>query len=76
MAGSARTQSVRQRLGIAAGQNASQTRPGSSGDPHFHAQNGSSSVRGPAFSSSTVELGPEPGPIFHFAAAHTYQNLG
>ena len=44
-------------------------------NPHFHAQNGSSSVRSPAFSRSTVELGPEPVPIFHFAATHTYQNL-
>ena len=52
-AGSARTQSVRQRPGLAAGQSASQTRHGSSGDPHFHAQNGSSSFRSPAFSSST-----------------------
>ena len=50
--------------GLAAGQSASQTRPGSSGDPHFHVQNGSSSVRSPAFSRSTVELGPEPGPFF------------
>ena len=31
----------------------SQTRPGSSGDWHFHAQNGSSSFRSPAFSRST-----------------------
>ena len=68
----------------------SQTRPGSSGDWHFHAQNGSSSFRSPAFSSSKRlklvpepriftldrELVPEPLPIFHFAAAHTYQNLG
>ena len=37
---------------LAAGQSASQTRPGSSGDLHFHAQNGSSSFRSPAFSSS------------------------
>ena len=60
-AGSARTQSVRQRPGLAAGQSASQTRPGSSGDPHFHAQNGSSSVRSPAFSrSKRLELVPEP----------------
>ena len=35
-----------------AGQSASQTRPGSSGDSHFHAQNGLSSFRSPAFSSS------------------------
>ena len=55
-----------------------------------HAQNGSSSFRSPAFSSSKrlklvsepniftldQELVPEPLPIFHFAAAHTYQNLG
>ena len=47
-------------------------------------------VPSPAFSSSKRlklvpepriftldrELVPEPGPIFHFAAAHTYQNLG
>ena len=89
-AGSSRTQSVRQRRWLAAGQSASQTRPGSSGDSHFHAQNGSSSFRSPAFSSAKRlklvpepriftlhrELVPEPGPIFHFAAAHTYQNLG
>ena len=89
-AGSARTQRVRQRRELAAGQSASQARPGSSGDSHFHAQNGSSSFRSPAFSSSKRlklvpepriftldrELVPEPGPIFHFAAAHTYQNLG
>ena len=89
-AGSARMQSVRQRRGLAAGQSASQTRPGSSRDSHFHAQNGSSSFRSPAFSSSKRlnlvpepciftldwELVLEPGPIFHFAAAHTYQNLG
>ena len=76
--------------GLAAGQSASQTRPGNSGDSHFHAENGSSSVRSPAFSRSKRlnlvpepriftldrELVPEPGPIFHFAAAHTYQNLG
>ena len=90
MAGLARTQSVRQRHGLEAGQSASRTRPGSSGDSHFHAQNGSSSFRSPAFSSSKWlklvpepriftldrELIPEPGPIFHFAAAHTYQYLG
>ena len=52
---------VRQRPGLAAGQSASQTRPGSSGDPHSHAQNGSSSVRSPAFScSKRLKLGPEP----------------
>ena len=82
-AGSARTQSVWQRRGLAAGQSASQTRPGSSGDwhfhaqtgqarsgaPHFHAHNGSSLFRSPAFSRST-------GPISHFAAAHSYKNLG
>ena len=43
----------------------SQTRPGSSGDWHFHAQNGSSSFRSPAFSSSKrLKLVPEPLPIF------------
>ena len=61
-----------------------------SGAPHFHAQNGSSSFRSHAFSRSKRlklvpephiftldrELVPEPLPIFHFAAAHTYQNLG
>ena len=60
-AGSARTQSVRQRRGLAAGQSASQTRPGSSGDSHFHAQNGSSSFLSPVFSSSKrLNLVPEP----------------
>ena len=63
---------------------------GRSGDTHFHAQNGSSSFRSYAFSRSKRlklvpephiftldrELVPEPLPIFHFAAAHTYQNLG
>ena len=63
---------------------------GRSGDSHFHAQNGSSSFRSPAFSSSKRlklvaephiftldrEPVPEPLPIFHFAAVHTYQNLG
>ena len=63
---------------------------GRSGDSHFYAQNGSSSFRSPAFSCSKRlklvpeshiftldrELVPEPLPIFHFAAAHTYQNLG
>ena len=61
---------------------------GRSGAPHFYAQNGSSSFRSPAFSSSKRlklvpephvftldrELVPEPLPIFHFAAAQTYQN--
>ena len=69
-AGSARMQSVRQRHGLA----------GCSGDSHFHAQNGSSSFRSPAFSRSKRlklvlepciftldrELIPEPLPIFHF----------
>ena len=63
---------------------------GRCGVPHFHAQNGSSSFRSPAFSSSKWlklvpehhiftfdrDLVPEPLPIFPFAAAHTYQNLG
>ena len=79
---------VRQRRGLALP--ARQMRPGSSGDSHFHAQNGSSSFRSPAFSSSKRlklvpepriftldrELVPEPGPIFHFAAAHTYKIRG
>ena len=43
---------IRQRRGLAASQSSSQTRPGSSGDSHFHAKNGSSSFRSPAFSSS------------------------
>ena len=61
-----------------------------SGDTHFHAQNGSSSFQSPAFSSSKRlklvpephiftldrESVPEPLPIFPFAMAHTYQNLG
>ena len=61
-----------------------------SGAPHFHAQNSSSSFRSPAFSSSKRlkldpephiltfdrELVPEPLPIFHFAAAHTYKKFG
>ena len=42
-------------------ESASQTRPGSSGVSHFHAQNGSSSFRSPAFSSSKrLKLVPEP----------------
>ena len=61
---------VRQRPGLAAGQSASQTRPNSSGDPHFHAQNGSSSFRSPTFSRSTVELVPEPRPIFFTLPRH------
>ena len=56
----------------------------------FTLKNGSSSFRSPAYSSSKRlklvpepriftldrELVPEPWPISHFAAAHTYQNLG
>ena len=63
---------------------------GSSGDSHFHAQNGSSSFRSPAFSSSKRlklvpepriftldrELVAEPGPMFHFAAAHYLPKFG
>ena len=63
---------------------------GRSGAPHFHAQNGSSSFRSPPFLSSKRlklvpetpiftldrELVPQPLPFFHFAVAHTYQNLG
>ena len=59
-AGSARTQSIRQHRGLAA----SQTRPGSSGDSHFHAQNGSSSFRSPAFSRSTRSSFRSPCPFF------------
>ena len=76
----------RQRRGLAAGQSASQTRPGSSGDSHFDAQNGSGSLWSPAFSSSKRlklvpepriftldrELVPEPWPIFHFCGRGTY----
>ena len=54
---------VRQRRGLAAGQSASQTRPGSSGDSHFYAQNGSSSFRSPAFACTTVSSFRSPGPI-------------
>ena len=64
---------------------ASQTRPGSSGDSYFHPQNGSSSFRSPAFSSSKRfklvpepriltldwDLVPQPLPIFHFAVAQS-----
>ena len=64
--------------GLVAGQSASQTRPGSSGDSHFHAQNGSSSFRSPAFqaqngsssfrspafSRSTGSSFRSPGPFF------------
>ena len=51
-----RTQSVRQRRGLAR-----RVLHGSSGDSHFHAQNGSSSFRSPAFSSSKrLKLVPEP----------------
>ena len=42
----------------------SQTRPGSSGDSHFHAQNGSSSFRSPAFSRSTWSSFWSPCPFF------------
>ena len=93
-AGSARTQSVRQRRGLAAVPEIRiftlKTDQARSGAPQFHAQNGSSSFRSPAISRSKrlklvpephiftldQELVPEPLPIFHFAAAHTYQNLG
>ena len=93
-AGSTRTQSVRQRRGVLAVPEIRiftlKTDQARSGAPHFHAQNGSSSFRSPAFSSSKRlklvpepristldrELFPEPWQNFHFAAAHTYQNLG
>ena len=48
----------------AAGQSASQTRPGSSGDSHFHAQNGSSSFRSPAFSRSSGSSFRSPSQFF------------
>ena len=94
-AGSARTQSVRQRHGLATVPEifcifTLKTDQARSGALHCLAQNGSSSFRSPAFSSSKRlklvpephiftldrELVPEPGPIFHFATAHTYKHLG
>ena len=45
-----------------------------SGAPHFQVQNGSSSFRSPLIFTLDRELVPEPLPIFHFPAAHTYQN--
>ena len=77
---SARTQSVRQCPGLARRVLAVpeipiftlKTDQARSGAPHFQAQYGSSSFRSPAFSRSTGNSLP----IFHFAAAHTYQNLG
>ena len=64
-AGSARTQSVRQRRGLAAVPEIRiftlKTDQARSGAPHFHAQNGSSSFRSPAFSrSKRLKLVPEP----------------
>ena len=88
---SARAQSVRQRRGLAAGHRAParSTRPDTSGDSHFHAQNGSSPFRSPTFSSSKrLKLVPEPRnftldrelvpePRAHFSLCRgTYQNLG
>ena len=89
-AGSARTQSVRQRRELAAGQSASQTRlavpetriftlktdQARSGAPHFQAQNGWSSFRSPAFSRSTRSSLRSPGPFFTLPRHTTYQNLG
>ena len=64
---------------------------GSSGDSHFHAQNGSSSFRSPRifklkiaeprsgaphFHALDRQLVAEPGPIFHFAAAHYLPKFG
>ena len=83
MAGSARTQSVWQRRGVLT---VPEIRIFTLKTP----QNISSSFRSPTFSHSKRlklvpepriftldrELVPEPWPIFHFAAAHTYQNLG
>ena len=49
------------RLSPNAKRSAAPRRPGSSGDSHFHAQNGSSSFRSPAFSrSKRLKLVPEP----------------
>ena len=62
--------------GLAAGQSVSQTRQTytvHSGTRIFHARAPPSSLRSPAFSRSCLNSEP---PIFHFAAAHTYQNLG
>ena len=79
-------QFIKMPLGLVAGQSASQTHPSmgnacafftisssrdpllslqvSSGDPHFHAR------------PRSGDSPPPPPPIFHFAAAHTYQNVG
>ena len=65
----------------------SQTHPGSSGESHFHAKTDQArSGAPPIFKLKLVpethtftldrELVPEPLPFFHFAAAHSYQNLG
>ena len=73
--------------GLAAGQNASQTRLSvRSGDPQFHTRAPRARSRIPHFHARapkdrpgaqhfTLELDQEP-PIFHLAVAHTYQNWG
>ena len=71
-AGSARTQSVRQRRGLArrvlavpeTGIFTLKTDQARSGAPHFKAQNGSSSFRSPAFSRSTGSSFRSPCPFF------------
>ena len=67
-AGSARTQSVRQRRGLAAVPEIRiftlKTDQARSGAPHFQAQNGSSSFRRPTFSRSTGSSFRSPCPFF------------
>ena len=54
----------RGRLSPNAKRSAAPRRPGSSGDSHFHAQNGSSSFRSPSFSRSTGSSFRSPGQFF------------
>ena len=67
-AGSARTQSVRQRRSVLAVPEIRiftlKTAQARSGAPHFQAQSGSSSFRSPAFSRSTGSLFQSPGQFF------------
>ena len=51
----------------------SQTRPGSSGDSHFHAQNGSSSFRSRAFSRSTRSSFRSP--VFSRSTGSSFRSL-
>ena len=64
-AGSARTLCVRQRRGLAAGQSVSQTRPGSSGDSHFHAQNRIKPVPQPCIFTLKTAQARSGAPHFH-----------